>query len=125
MTRTMTATKAKAELASCIRLARHGEPTVITNHGRPVAVLVSTEDFDRLERLRAAGPEGGLASIAGGWEGSTHLIDRALVELRQPDAAEQVEPAGLNGASGNTDTTDGLPTTDPARWQSEAERRVS
>ena len=63
MTRTMTATKAKAELASCIRLARHGETIVITNHGRPVAAIVSTDELEKLERLRAAGPQDGLVSL--------------------------------------------------------------
>jgi hypothetical protein len=35
---------------------------------------VPAEDLETLERLRAAGPEGGLASIAGGWEGSEDLV---------------------------------------------------
>jgi len=65
--------EAKARFADCLRAAEHGEPTVITRHGRRVAALVSADEIERLERLRAAGPEGGLASIAGGWEGSERL----------------------------------------------------
>jgi hypothetical protein len=37
---------------------------LITRHGKAVAALVAAEDLDTLERLRPAGPEGGLASIA-------------------------------------------------------------
>jgi antitoxin (DNA-binding transcriptional repressor) of toxin-antitoxin stability system len=49
---------------------------VITRRGRPVAALVGAEEFDRLRRLRSAGPEAGLASVAGGWEGSAELAER-------------------------------------------------
>jgi prevent-host-death family protein len=70
--------EAKAHLSKYIRQAENGEPLVITRHGKPVAALVRAADLERLERLRAAGPEGGLASLAGGWEGSEELVD--LVE---------------------------------------------
>jgi prevent-host-death family protein len=62
--------EAKAHFADCLRSAERGEPVVITRHGKAVAAVVAAEDLERLERLRAAGPEGGLASVAGGWEGS-------------------------------------------------------
>lgn len=65
--------EAKARFAEQIREVEKGEPVVITRHGKPVAALVRPEDLEQLERLRAAGPEGGLASIAGGWEGSEEL----------------------------------------------------
>jgi hypothetical protein len=55
---------------------------VITRHGKPVAALVRAEDAERLERLRAAGPEGGLASLAGGWEGSEDLA-ATISEVRR------------------------------------------
>jgi hypothetical protein len=32
------------------------------------------QDLDNLERLKKAGPEGGLASLAGGWKGSEELV---------------------------------------------------
>jgi prevent-host-death family protein len=70
--------KVKARFSEFLRAAEHGEPVLITRHGRVVAALVGAEELRQLERLRAAGPEGGLASVAGGWEGSDELAD--LVE---------------------------------------------
>lgn len=67
--------RAKATLSAQVRAAERGEPIVITRHGKPVAALVPASDLERLERLRAAGPEGGLASVAGGWEGSDELAN--------------------------------------------------
>ena len=64
----------KAKLCQYIRAAEHGDPVVITRHGQAVAALVSSEEIQTLERLRSAGPEGGLASVAGGWEDSEDLI---------------------------------------------------
>jgi len=64
----------KAKLSEYIRAAEHGDPVVITRHGQAVAALVGSEELQTLERLRSAGPEGGLASIAGGWEDSDDLI---------------------------------------------------
>ena len=48
---------------------------VITRHGRDVAAVVSLADYEQVERLRSAGPEAGLASLAGGWKGSDELAD--------------------------------------------------
>lgn len=64
----------KARFSEYIRAAEHGDPVVITRHGRAVAALVGSEELQTLERLRSAGPEGGLASVAGGWEDSDDLI---------------------------------------------------
>jgi len=64
----------KAKLSEYVREAQHGDPVVITRHGQAVAALVSSEEVQMLERLRSAGPEGGLASVAGGWEDSDDLI---------------------------------------------------
>lgn len=64
----------KATLSEQIREVERGEPIVITRHGKAVAALVRAEDLETLERLRAAGPMGGLASIAGGWEDSEDLV---------------------------------------------------
>lgn len=66
----------KARLSELVRAAERGEPTVITRHGRAVAALVGAEELRQLQRLRASGPEGGLASVAGGWEDSDRLADR-------------------------------------------------
>ena len=65
----------KAHFSEFVRAAEHGEPIVITRHGQPVAALVGSDELRQLQRLRASGPEGGLASLAGGWEDSEELAD--------------------------------------------------
>jgi prevent-host-death family protein len=65
----------KATLSEQIREAEHGRTVLITRRGRPVAALVSAVELERLRRLRSAGPEGGLASVAGGWKDSDELAD--------------------------------------------------
>lgn len=75
MSKDFSVAEAKAHFADCLRSAERGEPVVITRHGKRVAAVIAAEDLDRLERLRAAGPEGGLASIAGGWKGSEDLVE--------------------------------------------------
>jgi prevent-host-death family protein len=66
--------EAKATLSDAIRDVETGTPVIITRHGKPVAALVRAEDLSTLERLRSAGPQQGLASIAGGWKGSDDLV---------------------------------------------------
>jgi prevent-host-death family protein len=66
--------EAKATLSECIRDAESGKAVLITRHGKPVAALVRTKDLENLERLKKAGPEGGLASLAGGWEESEEYV---------------------------------------------------
>jgi prevent-host-death family protein len=73
-TRSLSVAQVKATLSEQIRSAEHGEPVIITRHGKAVAALVPAEDLEALRRLRATGPEGGLASIAGGWEDSEELV---------------------------------------------------
>ncbi|TNF77689.1 MAG: type II toxin-antitoxin system Phd/YefM family antitoxin [Acidobacteria bacterium] len=90
MATVQTIVEAKAHFSRCLREAESGEPVVLTRHGHPVAVLVSVELFEQLERLRAAGPEAGLVSLAGGWEGSEEVAERALeygrsAGRREPD----------------------------------------
>ena len=70
MNRSVPLAEAKATLSDCIREVERGKSVLITRHGKPVAALVHPKDLDNLERLKKAGPEGGLASLAGGWEGS-------------------------------------------------------
>jgi len=65
----------KATLSERIREAEHGDTVLITRRGRPVAALVSAAELDRLRQLQSAGPEGGLASLAGGWKGSEELAE--------------------------------------------------
>lgn len=69
-----TAAEAKANFAECVRRAERGEPVVITRHGKGVAAIVTLEDLRRIQRLRAAGSQGGLAGLAGGFEGSMELV---------------------------------------------------
>lgn len=78
----------KAKFSQQVREVEHGEPIVITRHGKPVAALVRAEDLEAYERLRAAGPEGGLAAVAGGWAGSDELVE-AL------DASDRVGRRGV------------------------------
>jgi prevent-host-death family protein len=66
--------EAKTTLSEQIRAVQKGEPVIITRHGKPVAALVRPELLEQLERLRAAGPEAGLASVAGGWEEAEELV---------------------------------------------------
>ena len=64
----------KARLSKYVRSAEHGEPVVITRHGEAVAAIVGAQELDTLQRLRSAGPEGGLMSVAGGWTDSEDLV---------------------------------------------------
>lgn len=66
--------EAKSAFSECVRKVTAGSTVTITKHGKPVAALVSPEDLEHLERLRKAGPEKGLASIAGGWDNSEELV---------------------------------------------------
>ena len=74
--------EAKAAFAECLRQAERGEPVVVTRHGKTVAAIVSLEDYAALARLKAAGPQKGLASVAGGWKGSDELVDVVLKTRR-------------------------------------------
>lgn len=70
--------EAKARFAECLRDAEEGRSVLISRHGKPVAAMVSVSDFEQIGRLRAAGPEAGLASLAGGWKGSDDLVESVL-----------------------------------------------
>ena len=73
MKKSISIAEAKATFSECIRRVEAGSSVIITRHGKPVAALVRPGDMEHLERLRKAGPEGGLAGIAGGWENSEEL----------------------------------------------------
>lgn len=75
MRETVSIADAKSRFAECVRRAETGNVVVLSRHGKAVAALVPAGDVDRLERLRAAGPEKGLVSLAGGWRGSEKLAD--------------------------------------------------
>ncbi len=46
---------AKATLSAVIDQARQGEPSIITRHGRPQAVVLSFEEWQRLSRVPSFG----------------------------------------------------------------------
>lgn len=73
--KSLSVAEAKATFSACVRRAEAGRSLLITRHGKAVAALVRAADLEQLERLRAAGPEGGLGSLVGGWEGSDELVD--------------------------------------------------
>jgi prevent-host-death family protein len=76
MATTVSAAKAKAEFAECLRKAEAGDSVVITRHGKAVVALVRADRLQQLERLRSADPAAGLAGLAGGWGGSEELVHR-------------------------------------------------
>jgi len=69
MATTVSAAKAKAEFAECMRKAEAGDPVVITRHGKAVVALVRADRLQQLERLRSVGPAAGLAGLLGRGEG--------------------------------------------------------
>ncbi len=46
---------AKATLSAVIDSARQGQPTIITRHGKPAAVVISFEEWERLSRVPSFG----------------------------------------------------------------------
>ncbi len=63
----------------------------MTRHGTRVAAIVSVDDYERLLRLKAAGPQGGLASVAGGWKDSDGLVD-AILSVRRTEPRRRRTP---------------------------------
>ncbi len=47
--------EAKATLSAVVDSARHGEPSIITRHGKPEAVVISFEEWQRLSRVPSFG----------------------------------------------------------------------
>jgi prevent-host-death family protein len=80
--KSVSVSEVKAHLAAWVRTAAMGETVVVTRHGKPVVALVAVKESQQLACLEAAGPEQGLASLAGGWEGSEELVER-IMELRR------------------------------------------
>ena len=82
MSKNVSVAEIKAHFADWVRAAEAGESVVITRHGKPVVALVPADEMEQLRRLKAAGPEKGLISVAGGWEGSDELAER-VAEARR------------------------------------------
>ena len=55
----------KDNLSSCVARAEAGEPVLITRHGRPVAAMISAEEWERLQAARD-GKRKGLIGLIGG-----------------------------------------------------------
>ena len=47
--------EAKATLSAVIDRARQGEPSIVTRHGHPAAVVLSFEEWQRLSRVPSFG----------------------------------------------------------------------
>jgi len=92
MPKSVTAARAKAGFSECLRLVEAGESVVITRYGRPVAALVAPGDLERLRRLRAAGPQGGLGSLIGAWKDGEELVKAVEDVVRRRGRARPVEP---------------------------------
>lgn len=74
MSKNLSVVEAKTHLSDCIREVERGGSVLITRHGKAVAALVPADVLEHVERLKRAGPRGGLASLAGGWKGSEDLV---------------------------------------------------
>ncbi len=71
---------AKARFSALIEAAEHGQPTTITRHGRPAAVLVPVADARRLYPDNRPSFADLLLSFPGGEE-----FERDLTPLREVD----------------------------------------
>jgi antitoxin Phd len=60
--------------------AQQGEPSIITRHGRPEAVIVSFEEWERLSRV----PSFGRLLMAAPVD-PVDLSDRNSTQMRDPD----------------------------------------
>ena len=68
-----------------------GEAVVVTRYGKPVAAIVAPEEWERLERLRASGPQAGLASLVGAFKDAGEFVE-ALSSLEAERAAPRPLP---------------------------------
>lgn len=75
MVRSLSLAEAKAHFSECVRDAEDGSPVLVTRHGRAVAAIVPAADLDTLQRLRSAGPSGGLASLVGRFDDVQEFVD--------------------------------------------------
>jgi antitoxin Phd len=71
---------AKAALPSVVKDAVHGTPSVITRHGRPEAVVISFEEWQRLSNVPSLGRLLMSAPIEPG-----DLPERDRSPMREPD----------------------------------------
>lgn len=81
----------KARLSEYLREVEVGGSFMITRNGKPVAAMVPAADLDLLRALQAAGPQAGLAGIAGGWEGSEELVEILEASPRSSRPTPEIE----------------------------------
>ncbi|MBI2568033.1 MAG: type II toxin-antitoxin system Phd/YefM family antitoxin [Candidatus Schekmanbacteria bacterium] len=74
MSITISAAAAKAGFAECLRAVEQGEAVVVTRYGKPVAAIVAPAEWERLKRLRACGPEDGLARLVETFDDAEELV---------------------------------------------------
>ena len=91
----MSANNAKARFGELLDIARR-EPVTIEKHGRPVAVVLSTEDYEELEALKLSSLR---AEVDVGVEalqrGDFVELDRAALERM----ADEIKAAGRKNAA--------------------------
>lgn len=92
---TVSIADAKAQFTRWVSEAETGQPVHITRRGRPVAVLVSEADFQRL--LQPTTPQTDLTSFMAAWrqkmqaEGLEFVQDGELDPPREPDRRPEVD----------------------------------
>lgn len=93
MGRSMSVAEAKAHFSECVREAEDGASVLVTRRGRPVVAIVSVDDVETLARLRASGPAGGLASVAGRFADAPEFADAldAIVRTRSRRQPPELE----------------------------------
>lgn len=91
----MSANSAKARFGELLDIARR-EPVIIEKHGRPVAVVLSTEDYNELENLK-------LARLRDEVDAGLHALDEGdYVEVDAAglkNLATEIKTTGRNTAS--------------------------
>jgi prevent-host-death family protein len=83
MTKSLSTAEIKAHLSESIDLAIQEGFVTITRYGKPVAAIVSIEDLEQLQRLRAARLGGGLANLAQEWEDADEFADKLDKVVRE------------------------------------------
>jgi len=90
MTRTVSIAEARNHLPALVHSAEAGRPTSLTRRGKPVAVLLSIAEFERLQR----GAIGEFCRAFDAFRADVDLgaldLAGALAGVREPDAGREV-----------------------------------
>lgn len=93
--RSLSAAAAKNHFGESLRLAESGGVVEITRYGKPVAAMVGLRELEQLRRLRALGPEAGLAGLVGKFsdgEEFSKAIDEVVAERSEPRPLGDLAP---------------------------------